>query len=150
MWFRHDGAAAHCGKNIPLVVERDIFKKAAWTWRTVCMAPSVAGFLLLGRLKEQVYALPPRTIEDLVARLQAAVATVDTNMLRRVQVNVVRLTAVCLEAGGGRFNTYCNYEVPMLQTFDSLRRMTVPMKWANNIFCTSRFKINITVKWYKL
>lgn len=143
------------GKSIPLVVERDIFKKAAWTWRTVRMASSVAGsncdgFLLLGRLKEQVNALPPRTIEYLVARLQAAVATVDTNMLRRVQVNVVRRTAVCLEAGGGLFNTYCNYEVPMLQTFDSLRRMTVPMKWSNNIFCTSRFKINVTVKWYKL
>jgi hypothetical protein len=28
--------------------------------------------------------------------------------------------------------------------------MTVPMKWSNNIFCTSRFKINVTVKWYKL
>jgi hypothetical protein len=30
--------------------------------------------------KEQVYAVPPRTFEDLKARLQAAVTTVDANV----------------------------------------------------------------------
>jgi hypothetical protein len=60
-------------------------------------------FFLWGHLKEQVYAVPPRTIEDLVARPQAAVTTVDANMLRRVRENAVRRTDVCLEMGGGRF-----------------------------------------------
>jgi hypothetical protein len=66
------------------VVERDISRKVDWTWRADCMASSVAGsnadIFLWGHLKEQVYAVPPRTIEDLVARLQAAVTTVDANM----------------------------------------------------------------------
>jgi hypothetical protein len=60
-------------------------------------------FFLWGHLKEQVYAVPPRTIEDLVQRLQAGVTTVDAHMLRRVRENAVRRTAVCLEMDGGRF-----------------------------------------------
>jgi hypothetical protein len=84
-----------------VVVERDISRKVD------CMASSVAGsnfdgFFLWGHLKEQVYVDPPRTIEDLVVRLQAAVTTVDANMLRRVRENAVRRTAVCLEMDGGR------------------------------------------------
>jgi hypothetical protein len=59
-------------------------------------------FLLCGHLKEQVYAVRPRTTEDPVTRLQAAVTTVDANMLRRVRANAVRHTAVCLEMDGGR------------------------------------------------
>jgi hypothetical protein len=37
-------------------------------------------FFLWGHLKEQVYAVLPRNIEDLVARYQAVVTTVDANM----------------------------------------------------------------------
>jgi hypothetical protein len=59
-------------------------------------------FFLWGHLKEQVYAVPPRTIEDLVARIQTAMTTVDANMLRCVRENVVRRTAVYLEMDGGR------------------------------------------------
>jgi hypothetical protein len=59
-------------------------------------------FFVWGRLKEQDSAVPPRTIEDLVARLQTAVTTADANMLRRVRENAVRRTAVCLEMDEGR------------------------------------------------
>jgi hypothetical protein len=73
------------------------------------MASSVAGsnsdgfFFLWGHLKEQVYAVPPKTIEDLVARLEAALKKIDANMLRHVRENAVRRTAVCLEMDGGHF-----------------------------------------------
>jgi hypothetical protein len=53
-------------------------------------------------LKEYVYAVCLRTIKDLVARLQAAVTTVDTNKLGRVRENSVRSTVVCLEVDRGR------------------------------------------------
>jgi hypothetical protein len=73
------------------VVEHDISRKVGWTWRADCMASSFAisnsdgfFFFLWGHLKEQVYTVPPRTIKDLMARLQAAVIMVDANMLRRV------------------------------------------------------------------
>jgi hypothetical protein len=41
-------------------------------------------FLLWGHLKEHVYAVPPRTVKDLVARLKTVVTMVDVKMLRRV------------------------------------------------------------------
>jgi hypothetical protein len=71
------------------------------------MASSVAGsnsdgFFLVGT-PEGISLVPPRTIEDLMARLQAAVTTVNASMLRRVQESAVRRTAVCLEMDGGCF-----------------------------------------------
>lgn len=53
--------------------------------------------------KENAYVSPPTIIEDLVARLQLVMTSVDTNMLRRVRENAVRRTAVCLEMDEGRF-----------------------------------------------
>jgi hypothetical protein len=44
-----------------------------------------------------------RTIENLVAKLQAAVTMVDANMLRCGRENGVQCTAVCLEMDEDRF-----------------------------------------------
>lgn len=89
------------------------------------MAPSVTwfksdGFFPVGHLKERVYAVRPRTTEDPVARLQAAVTTVDANMLRRVRQNAARRAAVCLEMDGA----CCNCETPMVWSFDRVRRVS--------------------------
>jgi hypothetical protein len=55
-------------------------------------------------VKEHIYAVPPRTIADVVARLQTAVTMVDAYMLRYVfRENAARDIAVCLEIDGGRF-----------------------------------------------
>jgi hypothetical protein len=66
------------------------------------MASSVAGsnsdgfVFRVGYLKEHVYTVPTKTIEDFVARLQVSLTKFDTNMLRSVRENVVRRSAVCL------------------------------------------------------
>jgi hypothetical protein len=57
---------------------------------------------LWGLLKVHFYSDPSRTVEDLAARRQAAVATADA-ISRRVGKNAVWRTAVCLEMDGGRF-----------------------------------------------
>jgi hypothetical protein len=86
------------------VVERDIFRNVGWTSSADCMTPLVTGSnLLRGHLKDHVYAVLRRTIEDLVARIQTAVATVDANILRSVLGNSVCCTAVCVEMDCGRF-----------------------------------------------
>jgi hypothetical protein len=103
LWFQHDGAPACYGEDVRQWlnvtypgrwIERR--RSIAWPPRSPDLTPM--DFFLWGHLKEQVYAVPPRTIEDLVVRLQAAVTTVvDANMLRRVRGNAVRRTAFCLE-----------------------------------------------------
>jgi hypothetical protein len=89
--------------NYLSVAERDLYKKVNWTERAECMVFSVSRsesgrFLLLGDLKEHVSAVPPRTIENLVAKLQAAVTKVGTSILIRVREN-----AVCIEMDGEHF-----------------------------------------------
>lgn len=59
-------------------------------------------FFVWVHLKGHIYAVPPRTTEDIVAYLTAA-TTVDAEVLRRVWENVVRRTAFILETGAGRF-----------------------------------------------
>jgi hypothetical protein len=72
-----------------------------------CKAPRAGsnshGFFIWGHLKEYVYAVPPRTVEDLPVRLQAGVTTVDANMSRRVRENAARRNVACFEMDGGRF-----------------------------------------------
>jgi hypothetical protein len=46
--------------------------------------PTPMDFFLWGHLKEYVYAVPTRIVEDLTVRLQEAVTMVDANMSRRV------------------------------------------------------------------
>jgi hypothetical protein len=78
-------------------------------------------FLPWRHLKDDVYALPPRTIEDVVA----AVTTVEANMLRRVRENAVRRTALCLEMDGGRLEHLLTTRRPWFWSFESFRHLTV-------------------------
>jgi hypothetical protein len=64
-------------------------------------------------LKEHVYAVPPRTMKDLVSRLKAALTTVDANMLMHVPETAAWRTAICLEIEAAS-NTNCNYDTPMI------------------------------------
>jgi hypothetical protein len=61
------------------------------------------GFFPWGHLKDYLYAVPPKTIEVIAARFRPDVTTVDANVLRRVQENAVRRTAVCIRTVGDRF-----------------------------------------------
>lgn len=60
-------------------------------------------FFLWGRCEQYVYAIYPRTVEDLTVRLQAAVTTVDANMFMRVRENAARRNAVYFKMDAGRF-----------------------------------------------
>jgi hypothetical protein len=55
----------------------------AWSPPSLDVTPM--DFLMWGHVKEHVYAVPTRTVEDLVARLPAADTSVDTNILRRLE-----------------------------------------------------------------
>lgn len=60
-------------------------------------------FFLWGYLKEKIYALEPANQMELIARLHAAVATVDAAMLQEVRRETVRRVHACLDAEGGHF-----------------------------------------------
>jgi hypothetical protein len=64
--------------------------------------PNSDGLFLLEQLKEHDYAVPPWSIEDLGARVRAALIPFDANMLSGVPENALRRTVVCLEMDGNR------------------------------------------------
>lgn len=65
-------------------------REVDWTYRIVPQFPPSPNLTLMvfscwGNLKEHVYAVPISTIEDLAAKLQAGLTTVDDKVLKRVQ-----------------------------------------------------------------
>jgi hypothetical protein len=60
-------------------------------------------FLMWGHVKEHVYAVTPRTVDDLVARLPAADAAVNAKTYYDVWKSAMRRTACCLAIDGNRF-----------------------------------------------
>lgn len=78
LWFQHLRAPVHCG---------DCVMSTSWTdW----LASSVTGSNSDGFISEEhVYEVIPRTVEDFLARLEAAVSKVNANMLRSTGVNAI-------------------------------------------------------------
>ena len=60
-------------------------------------------FFFWGYLKEKVYREPVRNPEDVLARIHAAVALIDENMLRRVRTSLINRANVCLQLDGDLF-----------------------------------------------
>jgi hypothetical protein len=78
-------------------------------------------FFLWGNLKEHICGIHSRTIEDLVARLQAAVTVVSENMLSHIQENVaIRCIVSALKWMEDALNNCCNYKGPQFDHFDTL------------------------------
>jgi hypothetical protein len=85
LWFQQDGAPARYEEDIiqwlkPAYPERCIRSRGPISCPPRSSDLTPTDFLLPGHLKGHGYAVPPRTIEDLVARPQAAVTTADANM----------------------------------------------------------------------
>lgn len=60
-------------------------------------------FFLWGHLKKIVYEQEPASPEEVIARMQIAVDTVDEVMLRRVRENLILRAEACIEARGAHF-----------------------------------------------
>jgi hypothetical protein len=66
-----------------IVIERDIFRKMDWAWPPASPDPTPTDPPppLWEHLREHVYLVWPRTVEDRLARLQADVTAVDDDVL---------------------------------------------------------------------
>jgi hypothetical protein len=87
LWFQHDKPPVHYGQDIQQWLSatcpgRGNGQRGKIEW------PPLSPVLTLkewGHLKQHVYALPLRTVEDFVVRLQATLTRVDTYISWRVQ-----------------------------------------------------------------
>lgn len=108
MWFQMDGAPAHYGRHVRAWCDEEFFNRwigrggaVAWPPRSPDLTP--CDFFLWGHLKNLVYKTAVNNRHELIQRIEAAVATIDNDMLHRVQDNIVRRAALCIEVGGDNF-----------------------------------------------
>ncbi|XP_036145604.1 uncharacterized protein LOC118646565 [Monomorium pharaonis] len=107
-WFQQDGAPPHNIRRVREYLNAQFPGRwfgaggpLRWPPRSPDLSP--LDFFLWGYLKEKVYAKQPENVEEVVARLHAAVATVDAEMLLHVRNEAVRRAHACLEANGEQF-----------------------------------------------
>ncbi|EZA61380.1 hypothetical protein X777_12333 [Ooceraea biroi] len=60
-------------------------------------------FFFWGHLKHIVYETEPASPEEVIARIQEAVANIDAEILERVRDNVIHRAEACIEAHGAHF-----------------------------------------------
>ena len=60
-------------------------------------------FFMWGYLKQQVYAAPPQTLQDLKRRITDACANVSPSMLQRVQCEIQTWIQMSIVADGAKF-----------------------------------------------
>jgi hypothetical protein len=75
----------------------------AWTPRPPWVASSV------GTLKEHVYAVHHRSIEDRIARYQTSVTMGDAKSLLQVRENIIRRISIWNKMNGSRFEPTCRF-----------------------------------------
>jgi hypothetical protein len=115
MWFQHDGAAAyfsaqtqqHLNTQFP---DRWLGRGGPELWPARLPDLNPLDFFLWEHLKEIVYRDPPTDVEDLTAKFHVAVATIDADVLRRVQANIPR-RAVARRRMHGEHCEHCNCTV---------------------------------------
>ncbi|XP_015437903.1 PREDICTED: uncharacterized protein LOC107193042 [Dufourea novaeangliae] len=108
MIYQHVGAPAHFATNVRAYLDNTFQDRCigrggpvAWPPRSPDMTP--LNFFLWGYLNNEVYRYSVQTVEPVVARLQAAVATINISMLQRVQTNILRRAEACVAVTVGNF-----------------------------------------------
>jgi hypothetical protein len=125
---QHDGAPAHFSAQTEQHLNTQLPDRwlghgdsVSWPARSPDLNPP--DFFLWGQLKKIVYRDLLTDMEDLTAKFHAAVATIDADMLRRVQASVQRRAVACWRLHGGQLNTYCNYH---------------PLSYVSAVFCVGK------------
>ncbi|GBN14024.1 hypothetical protein AVEN_109008-1 [Araneus ventricosus] len=106
--FQHDGAPAHKTSSVKQLLVAEFGKQIIgygglqeWPPRSPDLIPM--DFFLWEYLKQQVYATPPPTLQDLERRITDACANLTPAMLHRVQREVQARGQMCIVADGEKF-----------------------------------------------
>ncbi|GBN36800.1 hypothetical protein AVEN_99632-1 [Araneus ventricosus] len=103
IWFQHDGATAHKTSSVKQYLLEEFGEQIIgyggfqeWPPRSPDQIPM--DFFLWGYLKQQVYATPPSTLQDLQRRITDACSNVTPAMLHHMQHEVQERVQMCYVA----------------------------------------------------
>ncbi|GBN02103.1 hypothetical protein AVEN_9672-1 [Araneus ventricosus] len=108
VWFQHDGAPAHKSSSVKQYLMEEFGEQIIgyrgfqeWPPRSLDLTPM--DFFLWGYLRQQVYATPLPTLQDLQRRITDDCANMTPAMLHRVQREVQARVQMCIVADGEKF-----------------------------------------------
>jgi hypothetical protein len=108
MCFQQDGAPAYFSAQTRQQLntqfpDRWLGRGGSVSWPVRSPDRNPLDFFLWGHLKEIVCRDPPTDMEDLIEKFRAAVATIDADMLQRVQASITLCAVACRRMHGGHF-----------------------------------------------
>ncbi|GBN62092.1 hypothetical protein AVEN_241369-1 [Araneus ventricosus] len=105
VWFQHDCSPAHKTSSVEQYLVDEFGEQIIgyggfeeWPPRSPELTPM--DFFLCGYLKQQVYATPPPTVQDLQRLIMDACVNVAPSMLHSVQHEVQARVRMCIVADG--------------------------------------------------
>jgi hypothetical protein len=105
LYFQQDGAPAHYAVNVRAWLDlkfknRWIGRRGPIEWPPRSPDLTPCDFFLWGYLKDRVYSMKYRTLEELKVRIREACATVTPEMCKRVCDSVFERCQLCIDRGG--------------------------------------------------
>lgn len=108
MWYHHDGAPPHYAHHVRDYLDQTYPNRwigrggnISWPARSPDLTP--CDFFLWGYVKEQVYVIPPTTIEEMKNRIRNVFYKITTQTLLDVMENNQRRLQLCIEQNGNTF-----------------------------------------------
>ncbi|GBN45986.1 hypothetical protein AVEN_103362-1 [Araneus ventricosus] len=108
VWLQHDGAPPHTVSSVQQYI-RDTFQQqvigygGCVEWPPSSPDLNPLDFFMWGYIKQQMYATPPPTLQELRNRITDACASVSPAMLYDVQREVQSRVQMCIVAEGHHF-----------------------------------------------
>lgn len=108
MWFLHDGAPVHSTRLIidylnETYGEQWIGRGGPVLWPPRSPDLTKMDFSIWGYVKDQVYKIPPTTIEDMKNRIRNCFQNITVEMCRNLSESFERRVEICLQVNGGHF-----------------------------------------------
>lgn len=108
IWFQQDGAPAHFGREVVRFLNENFPNQwigrrgeIEWPPRSPDLAP--LDYFFWGCLKERVYKIQPRNLEELRNKIAEEAALIDAQMIRDAVDHFYHRLAFCQEADGNVF-----------------------------------------------
>lgn len=106
-WYQMDGAPAHSTHAVAreltaMFQDRWIGRNGPWLWPPRSPDLTPLDFYLWGHIKNQVYATPIHTREELLERVRRSFRELDGNQIRRATTTEVNSRILCCLAQDGR------------------------------------------------
>lgn len=112
LWFQQDGCPSHNTRAVRQFLNENFNDRIIcnqgpvhWPARSPDLTP--LDFYLWGHMKNDVYSFqPPENLQELQARVEDALISVNRNTLRRATSTVVKRCRKCLHRNGGHIEQF--------------------------------------------